>query len=231
MKQITGSEAAKFAIEISTVLLLLGTAIFTGLSWRVFERQLSEMERVYGPIQEQAAAAQLSAIAANTAAQAAHEALQLTSDTAEKQLRSYLLVDTDGFEFKGSDIKFKVRNFGQTPAKNVSVHTNLEFRPKGEGLPSDFKFPDRPVCGNLSPTGPNLGSIAPGASTLTARVLCGDEIKSVRQTENGGISGFLYGRINYMDIFNKSRSTTFCIRIFPVYSELCEKHNETDPKE
>ena len=51
-------------LDIATVVLLFGTAVFTGLGWLVFREQLGEMQKVYTPIKNSADAAKNAAAAA-----------------------------------------------------------------------------------------------------------------------------------------------------------------------
>ena len=41
-------------MDVFTLFLVAATALFTGLAWWVFKGQLAEMQRVYGPVSEQA---------------------------------------------------------------------------------------------------------------------------------------------------------------------------------
>ena len=44
----------KKGMDVFTLFLVAATALFTGLAWWVFKGQLAEMQRVYGPVSEQA---------------------------------------------------------------------------------------------------------------------------------------------------------------------------------
>jgi hypothetical protein len=76
----------KAFIDIATMLLLFGTALFTGSAWWVFREQLHQMERAYAPIKESAEATKASAEAAKASAEAARAAVELSTETAERQL-------------------------------------------------------------------------------------------------------------------------------------------------
>jgi hypothetical protein len=69
----------KAFIDITTMLLLFGTAVFTGSAWWVFREQLHQMERAYAPIKESAEAAKASAEAAKASAEAARAAVELST--------------------------------------------------------------------------------------------------------------------------------------------------------
>jgi hypothetical protein len=114
------------------LLLLAGTLVFTG--W--------------------------AAVAAARAAKAAQSSVELTSRTAERQLRAYvsvqgfkidLLLDEATKKVISRTIYITWINSGATPARNV--RTNAEWALFGDSLPSGFDFPDQgqPMSGHLGP--------------------------------------------------------------------------------
>jgi hypothetical protein len=53
----------------------------------------------------------------------------------------------------------------------------------------------------------------------------------LQRAERQELTAFLYGHIEYSDVFDKKRHTNFCYLWLPGGSALCERYNEIDPDE
>jgi hypothetical protein len=160
----------------------------------------------------------------------------IASDTEKRQLRAYVGVESLKVEcpscndanyvavipVPGAIIKdfilVTVRNSGTTPARKLKVQTNWTRTPWGNGLPENFDFPD------------SEGIVVPGIShTADSNVI----IPNTSFVNHGGIGDardfisarekkivlFIYGHIDYIDIFDKLQTTTFCYVYAPWASD------------
>ena len=52
------------------------------------------------------------------------------------------------------------------------------------------------------------------------------------KAERKELSAWLYGHIDYLDVFDEPHVTTFCALYWPFESTnvLCDRHNEIDPQ-
>lgn len=148
---------------------------------------------------------------AENATKAAQDAVAITREAAEQQLRAYLAIDgfrgdiknTDGPFQLGLSLRFK--NLGQTPALRVFSNFNIMFGP-ATGTPKDFDFP------------PGTGGVGFGYMPV------GMEHTSGVQWLSGEFTSDLlakrrvclfYGFIDYDDVFEHTprRRTEFCAEI------------------
>jgi hypothetical protein len=144
--------------------------------------------------------------------EAGEKQLALSADTARRQLRAYLFLDP-GKNFsiaRGAsttatiEIEIHVKNLGATPAHGVTVESwmALDVWPP----PESFSFKGPP-----DERGRTQSVVAPGAvvhyHTGTARPMTPEELADV---QSGNRSVYVYGRIEYLDVFNKPHWTNFC---------------------
>jgi hypothetical protein len=179
------------------------------------------------------------ATAAATGAAACYTRQQwLTAlDQEKRSLRAYVAVSTtDPIKIDSQKMTITVDNFGQTPAKDITMFSSWEFMPFGEPLPSDFGFPEKPGCS--APTGqdkvkPGIGILMPKNPLAGTHNHCPDELAYLLQAERKELNAFYYGHIEYSDIFNERHHTTFCFLYWPFEqrSIVCDRHNEIDPDE
>jgi hypothetical protein len=197
-------------IDIATILLLFGTAVFTGSAWWVFSGQLNEMEKVYAPIKESAAAAKASAEAATASAEAARAAVELSDKTTERRLRAYVDISDIGINVitapGGNEPQLVgvlvIKNFGATPSNNVEIsgRTVLRKYPLGStSLPERSKNPI--VTARFAPGQERKINVPMEESAITA------EQRAAWEKE--AIAAYFYGTVKYDDIFERTCTIYF----------------------
>jgi hypothetical protein len=197
-------------IDIATILLLFGTALFTGSAWWVFRGQLQEMERAYAPIKESAEAAKASAEAAKASAEAAKAAVELPDKTAERQLRAYVDISDIGINVTtvpgGNDAKLigvlVIKNFGATPSNNIEISARTIFwkYPLGSiSLPDRSKNPI--VTARFAPGQERKVNVPMEESAITA------EQRAAWEKET--IAAYFYGTVKYDDVFDRTCTIYF----------------------
>lgn len=136
-------------------------------------------------------------------ARAAEDAVRIADKTAERQLRAYVGVEYvsifDTREGQTPTVSIAYKNFGQTPA--VKIQLRSAYAISGPGLPDFDDLPD--LQGWNLPLNPNheahtLNKIDPEAWRHGRSAL-----------EMHTKTFYLYGRINYLDAFDRERSTKF----------------------
>ena len=172
----------------------------------------------------------VSGVSAFYASRQAHTA----SDTAKRQLRPYVNLESAGDITKrsylatfraGQKIRVQVNfdNTGQTPAYAIRFEVDTKVLPLP--LPKNFDYPTS-VTTEQGITGPH--------STLFTTVTSENEIgsKEYDDVENTRSAVYVYGRVGYEDAFNRKHWTEFCkwYGKFNNYSasNLCDKHNDSD---
>ena len=98
-------------LDVANFFLLVGTVVFTGLSWWVFRDQLVEMKRAYGPVKDSAAAAKKSADVAESALLNLERPYIFVEDA--KVIRP---PSENPRPWDPTEIEFKFKNYGRTPA-------------------------------------------------------------------------------------------------------------------
>jgi hypothetical protein len=119
-------------------------------------------------------------------------------NTAQRQLRAYVYIEKTNFKITGSTwkITFRIRNFGQTPAHNVTL------RSAACAVDWNGGNPEIPVPANSEP----LGSMAPSGDFFDNESAI--ENISVDDVGNGNKAIYLVGTIEYDTIFDAPRRTT-----------------------
>jgi hypothetical protein len=126
----------------------------------------------------------------------------LSRDIARRQLRAYLGVGEPRFGEKfPTKITIEVENGGQTPACRVWAHLNTRWFPAGEGIPANFDFADLGEIGAGS-----VAHINPGQKRAFTFPIDSRELDRAR---NGEIDWFCYGHIDYVDIYQVTRTSKF----------------------
>lgn len=128
-------------------------------------------------------------------------------DTAERQLRAYVNIDTGKLEGLASgafpEAVVTVSNSGQTPAYNVTVVGGIALGASFPTLPSP-----------VPPPVVTAATISPGASVAhvvrTPRALTTSDLTNLRE---GSRTLYVYGEIHYHDIYTKQRKTTYRLLI------------------
>ena len=161
--------------------------------------------------------------AAVVASKYAGEAVQVTRDSAEKQLRAYLLPDKITFlEHSSNDlwVGVVIKNTGQTPARDTRSRVHCAVVPNSI---DDYPF--------MVKLGAPLGTIGPGQK-FTARFLepngntFTDQWRSIR---SGAAIFYVWGAAEYIDAFGNKQTARFRYR-YSTYSDdfvPCDEGNES----
>lgn len=193
-------------------------ALYTAKLWRT-THQLSKDARDASARQS---AETIDAIAAaKQAANAATRSAVTAEKTAEHQLRAYVLVTSRHHFYDGGNGVFfaqvEIKNFGQTPAHNLS--TICGFKTLRSGPPSDFDVP-----GDMEVVRRVLG---PGDSQVLL-------VNSLFGKPAHGQVGCFFGEIKYVDVFEKERRTRFRLLVTDTYIDgegifkLTKEGNDAD---
>jgi len=177
-----------------TVGLFIATSglwVVTALLWRTTRRAVIDGE---------AAIAE-----AAKAAEAATRQAETTDRTAERQLRAYVFIENAWLKqttgHSAWEIRYKVKNFGQTPASNVVViDTGKAIDPAADAslpIPQDIT---------------EYGALAPSGDFIDCWT---DKIEFVTRTDlrEQRKTIYLAGKVDYVDAFGTNRWTTFCYSI------------------
>lgn len=146
---------------------------------------------------------------AKRGADAAFDAVQVTSETANRQLRAYVCLQTAELvepEVRtGFSATLTFTNFGQTPAHDVRIRCReVTIRP-------DAIRPQMLDFNDIKETEPVV--IGPGAAFSKGihNILDEDELTAIQKEE---FVIWVYGDVRYTDVFKRTRSTTFCLRVW-----------------
>lgn len=186
-------------LTFGAVLGALATVIISQLSLREARKATDE--------------AKMATAEAHRQADAAEKQVEVMQNTAEQQLRSYVIINTMVNQYTGNEIdnvklnglaKFNLlfTDVGQTPVYNLVLHATLAIakEPKATSWDNCSVFYDLP--GN-SPQffGRETSNTLPGKDPFTQAqmdgIMQGDKI-------------ILAGRACYQDVFKKQRWTDFC---------------------
>jgi len=127
----------------------------------------------------------------------------IASDTARRQLRAYVGVGDPSFDGKfPNNIMIEVENGGQTPAYNLRTHLNRKWISANELLPNNFDYPD---FGSPNDKG-SISYLNPGQKRIFTFPMDHSELDKTRK---GEIKLFIYGHVDYVDIYGVSRSSEF----------------------
>jgi hypothetical protein len=165
----------------------------------------------------------------------------IASDTEERQLRAYLEVTdievvcpdctttapVSPTTFSGRNfVHIRFENSGQTPAQAIRQKVNWWVIPsKNAPLPSSLDFPDY-----SPPNGSGLVSTSELARDKHRDGMASidDDIDRFRAATTGTTTIYLYGHIDYCDVFGKPRATAFCFLYVPNVGEklpICDRYN------
>jgi hypothetical protein len=144
-------------------------------------------------------------------------------DTEQRSLRAYLVLAEFGVlcpdcgdvsltprgvpSIKNA-IQLRIENVGQTPARQVIGTTNLYSVPGNQGkLPANFTFSDQNTRRFISKSDIGRNKFRDGIVELTA-----DEVAALQEAGDGRKSLFLYGHIDYCDVFEQPHTTAYCFK-------------------
>jgi hypothetical protein len=172
----------------------------------------------------------ISAVAATAASAAAIISLVLlcvTRQSNKRQQRAYIGVDSIGLELPGLEnpdyepikpdkpglvvsdcVLCTFRNYGGTPALDVKVHINWQSISFGKILPANFQYPDYE-----SITTPGIGRVVSHLHLMqkqdhTTRVPIYD-VDVFRKAHEQKGTLYIYGHIDYTDVFGQNWSRRF----------------------
>jgi hypothetical protein len=141
------------------------------------------------------------------------------------------LIATAVTELRNS-IHLRMENSGQTPAYRVSPITNwidVNDRPNVR-LPNNFDFPDAPQAPDAFNS---LSDIGKDKHKDSAGPIPEADIARFRDAAANGKTMFIYGHIDYCDVFHEPHSTAFCFRFKNAGTNLpiCDRYSgEIIPK-
>jgi hypothetical protein len=125
-------------VGICGVVAAVCTLLFIKKQIFVMKEQADSIKRQADLMDRQIVVMTRQGIAAETAAKAAENAIILASDTAQKQLRAYIGVDSACVKFikPGSpEAQVHIKNYGQTPAYDVQSWIHIWFNPYPPAIP------------------------------------------------------------------------------------------------
>lgn len=151
--------------------------------------------------------AKIAAEAADAAADAAKRSVEIATDTAKRQLRAYVTVTEAGIDHVEAGRQPKVRlvlkNSGQTPAHHVTLWLTASERPRP--TPADAFAP--PDFSELPPQSKSpIAAGEPKVADLDMGELAPEFMSMFHE---GRAMIYVYGAINYTDIFGDCWYTTF----------------------
>jgi hypothetical protein len=140
--------------------------------------------------------------------------------------------------YPGAQIHILFEVSGETPAYDIDENITTKEMPT-EDLPQHFDFkevPDinKPVHPVISRTAPLEATEA--VSPIVVLHVLGKPVLDPRlsQTPEPPSVLFMYGHVDYTDVFHERHHTHFCLRFIPktqwahAYWGFCPKHNEQD---
>lgn len=164
------------------------------------------------------------AIAAFIAARAANRAVKVTVDTAERQLRAYLLPEKVSF-IDPDDTRLAVqvafKNTGQTPAAKVrhTTHCGVGTMDTAEERFELNEIPDR-----------SAGSVGPGQviSSLFRQPDGNDFVLHSAAIFDDKAVFYVWGKVIYTDAFDQEQVTCFRFRYSPIQDSFVVCHRGND---
>jgi hypothetical protein len=198
-------------------------------TYLILKNQLKEMHEGGGQTDKIIAADERMASAMENSVGQAQRTFVATTEQAEIAQRAWVYATVhpgtpDHFGAgKPLDIRVTFKNTGRTPALKVRAATYRTTIPTE--VSSIFVLPDRVYAakGYVS-----QGTIDPD-STRYADLVYSLTEEDVRRIDHIEVRIYVYGRIEYEDVFGTPRWTTFCTFLLPGGDfALCNKNNEID---
>lgn len=177
--------------------------------------------------------------------QNSQEQVSVSRDNEQRSLRAYVVLTDFGIfcpdcgdtllapngrpDIRNS-IRTRMENNGQTPASEVVGITNWwQESGKNAKLPPRFAFPDHERHGFISKSDIGRDKHKDSAEEMDA-----DAIATFKDAATGNSTLFLYGHIDYCDIFGEPHTTAYCFIYVPnggLNLPLCDRYNgEIAPK-
>jgi hypothetical protein len=211
-----------------TTLLLIVTGTQAWVAWKQWKTMQGELTSMNNALPSY----RISADAAKKSADTAHSSLVLSQETFKVQQRPYVWVKTPTIEPDGLSpnkpiyMNIEFANAGATPALQMVSHVYVKF---SEVADSDF---DAAKYLYKQP-GVEKSGIITQNSTLFATAVSAKPVTLWTKKPipwNGSDPIFVYGRIEYRDVFGDDHSTEFCWHyLLPNQVFMtCAKHNDID---
>jgi hypothetical protein len=221
----------------------LATAAFTGILalatirlWNSTKGLYDETKRLAGMAEEQSADMKASIAVAQKAAQAAEDSVRTMEDNSRRELRAYVGVESIVFECPSEKnmesytpldntvqppvytdyLAVTVKNFGNTPARDVCVRSAILEVPGRvmAGIPDNFDIDTA-----LGTTAQKSHETVPraylnrGQITVFKEVM--HDVRILQRARNRESTVFQAGRIYYRDIYGRAWSTIYCYQWEP----------------
>jgi hypothetical protein len=184
-----------------------------------------------------AMAANASKDAADTAkiqAEVARGTLLTMQDTAERQLRAYIIakaIDADEVRINGSEdavmvtVRIVIKNTGQTPAHNLKIASKTELVRHPIPLPFNFTL--------ISGPDPSVSLLGAGESIESEsrpnEPFDGNAMMVAKEPECGA-QIYTWGTVTYRDVFGNDQWTNFCSSLIfrgdEILAHASEHHND-----
>jgi hypothetical protein len=192
--------------------------------------QSEAMERSIAEANRSAAAMENVAKHIEGSTKAAIESTTMFKERGIQQMRAYICVEvgTAAYQVQADDIKFAAQtvmhNVGSTPAHQVRFSATAAILPFPLPNNFDFPLPTRPVGG--SPLGPNQRM---NITRIVDNFVPEDQVPQIKIGIGQGL--YIWGVIEYIDIFSQTRTTSFCQLLnWPdgktVLGTYIDRHNE-----
>jgi hypothetical protein len=135
--------------------------------------------------------------AAEKSATAADKTLKATREGERRQLRAYVHIHSAHFDPAKSEVTVKFKNFGLTPAHEVTVASSACVR-------------DYPLTEKLTPLVESKSAVLPpGGEPHNVKFPFSEWDDPQGSFGQGGTALYVHGTIKYRDIFKGKRETTF----------------------
>lgn len=179
-----------------------GTVVFAGMAWREARRSADADNAA---LEETRKALLEAREGASEQKDRFERQINLSEDTAKRQLRAYISVHLKSVESLGDGLNPRVsvtfKNDGQTPAHDVVCHGNIAFQP----FPLDVELPALDFDGvhrSREPLGPG------SPRTIHEKSICLAP-GSVALLKAGTWALYAFGEVRYKDIFGESHMTKY----------------------
>lgn len=213
---------ATWGLVLVTGLLVVGTGILAVFTYRLWDDARGTSKR-------QGAEMRRSLAFSARATRAATQQVKIAEETAERQLRAYVMTgafDVEGIaDGKTPSVTIELKNSGQSPARHMTSRLDIALL---ENPPPVSKFTLKGIETNSrSPVAPG-GSYA--VTVFLDRPISDQDIIVLK---GGRWALYVWGQIDYIDAFDKPRWTTFRavfgkqqIAEEPYHMGVCEDGND-----
>jgi hypothetical protein len=146
---------------------------------------------------------------AGKSATAAKLALEHAKESSERQLRAYVMVEARGIKFSEAnsvEYAIKAHNRGQTPARRVLVKWAAKMTAEKLSNSDIERLHTVARCPAEEPA----FILGPGESRDAIALEIGYNARNATDIRDSKLSFYVVGSIDYIDAFEKTRTTKFC---------------------